>query len=903
MAKFLQHLSRQIIDKYLKEQPNLVIVLPSKRAGVFLKKHLQSQILQPVLMPLIKTMDELVTEISQLEILDANDVLLEFYSVYLNSSTNKENESFENFANWAKILIKDFHDIDRYLIEPNQVFNLLQDIEVLKRWQLEPNDKTELLKGQLYFWSKLPDWYQSLSTQLIHSKTAYSGLAYRVAFNHLKSFIDNNNNYYVFAGFNAFSTSESKIVQTLIENSSASIYWDIEQSVFENPLHEAGYFIRKIKKDWQYYKTHPFEWVFPKKDSTQKIEIIGAPKLLGQAKVVSEIISNLTEQDLQDTALVLGLESMLYPILESLPPNISDVNISMGYPLTQTTLHLFVKSWFRLHTKAVQNQRKNQSFYHKDLIEVFENPWMANNSELQKIKQILLNRNLSYVSFSWITQASNDKMLLQLTQPWQNAVEFLLRIKEVLYQLLHNNSIDDLSLAALYSLIQVLDKLLNEEVLLQEVTNPEFLSKLYLEMLSEVSISFEGQPLKGLQIMGVLESRTLDFETVILTNVNEGIFPASKSAPTFVPFDIKKQFGLPTYYEKDAIFAYHFYHLLQRAKKVYLVYNTDAESFQEGSESSRFIQQLMVKGNVIHRMVKAPIPMFKSQPWQMPKSDLLMQRLQEIAVKGFSPSSLALYLRDPKKFYYQRILSNKEVDEVEESIAANTFGTVIHQTLEELYSPFLNTILQPELLKEQKKQIETVLHQRFKEVYKEGNMQTGINYLALQVAKRYVESFIDFEIEQASQNQIELLYLEKTFKTIIPLETVNFPVYLSGNVDRIDKYNGKIRVIDYKTGKVEPGNVTIKSVDDLFTDTSHDKILQLCCYVWMLKDVFPGEEIQAGIYSFRGLQQGFLEVKVATGFRQTQSIHADWEQITVQLKMLIGEILLQEQPLQEIKTL
>ncbi len=903
MAKFLQHLSNQIIDKYLNVQPNLVIVLPSKRAGVFLKNHLQSQIHQPVLMPLIKTMDELVSEISGLDILDANNVLLEFYAIYLSNSSKKDEDSFESFANWAKILIKDFHDIDRYLIEPNQVFNLLQDIEVLKRWQLEPQNKTDLLNDQLYFWSKLPDWYQSLSTQLSRNKIAYSGLAYRVACNYLKSYIANNTNYYVFAGFNAFSTSESKIVQTLLDHSSASIYWDIEHSIFEHPMHEAGYFIRKIKQDWPYYKTHPFEWVFPKEDSTPNIKIIGAPKLLGQAKVVSEIISSLPEKDLQDTALVLGSESMLYPVLESLPPNISDVNISMGYPLTQTTLHLLVKSWFKLHAKAVQNKRKNQSFYHKDLIEVFENPWMANNSELQKIKQILLSRNISYISSVWIAQISDDKLLLQLTQPWQNAKEFLHRIKEVLLQLLHSNTLDDLSLAALYSLMQVLDKLLNEEELLKQVTHPEFLSKLYLEMLSEVAISFEGQPLKGLQIMGVLESRTLDFDTVILTNVNEGIFPASKSAPTFVPFDIKKQFGLPTYYEKDAVFAYHFYHLLQRAKKVYLVYNTDAESFQEGSEPSRFIQQLMVKGNVIHRMVKAPIPMSNLQPWQMPKSDLLMQRLKEIAAKGFSPSSLALYLRDSKKFYYQRILSNKEVDEVEESIAANTFGTVIHQTLEDLYRPFLNTILQPDLLKEQKKLIDSVLHQHFKEVYKEGNIQTGINYLALQVAKRYVERFLDFEIEQATQNQIELLYLEKTFQSVIPIETASFPVYISGNVDRVDRCNGKIRVIDYKTGKVESGNVTIKSVDDLFTDASHDKILQLCCYVWMLKDVFPGEEIQAGIYSFRGLQQGFLEVRVATGYRQTQSIHADWEQITSQLKMLIGEILLQEQPLQETKTL
>lgn len=895
MAKFLQHLAHQIVNKYLDTQSNLVIVLPSKRAGVFLKKHLQSQIHQPVLMPLIKTMDEIVTEISGLEILDANGVLLEFYAIYLDISSKKD-ESFENFANWAKILIKDFHDIDRYLIKPNQVFNLLQDIEVLKRWQLEPQDKTDLLKDQLYFWSKLPDWYQNLTIKLIQNKTAYSGLAYRVACNHLKSFIASNTNYYVFAGFNAFSSSESQIVQTLLDFSKGSIYWDIEQSILEHPMHEAGYFVRKIKQDWPFYKTHPFEWVFPKEDLSQKIEIIGAPKLLGQAKVVSEIISNLSEQELQETALVLGSESMLYPVLESLPPNISDVNISMGYPLTQTTLHLLVKSLFKLHAKAVQNQRKSQAFYHKDLLEVFENPWLANHSELQKLKQILLSRNLSYVSYSWISQFSEDKLLLQLTQPWQNATEFLHRIKELLHQLLKNNMMDDLSLAALYSLMQVLDKLLNEEELLVQVTHPEFLSKLYLEMLSEVAISFEGQPLKGLQIMGVLESRTLDFDTVILTNVNEGLFPASKSAPTFVPFDIKKQFGLPTFYEKDAVFAYHFYHLIQRAKKVYLVYNTDAESFQEGSEPSRYIQQLMVTENVSHRMVKAPIPMANIQPWQMPKSDLLMQRLQEIATKGFSPSSLALYLRDPKSFYYQRILSNKEVDEVEESIAANTLGTVIHQTLEQLYQPFLQKILVADELKKRKKDLDAILLASFKEVYKDGNIKSGINYLAMQVAKRYIERFLDLEIEQVTKNQIELLYLEKSFKVEVPLTSVNYPVFIGGNVDRVDRFNGKIRVIDYKTGKVEGKDVIIKDLDNLFTDISHDKILQLSCYVWMLQEVFPGEEIQAGIISFRALNQGFLDLKVQTGYRQYQTIDQDWDKIKEQLQMLIAEILLKEHP-------
>ena len=374
--------------------------------------------------------------------------------------------------------------------------------------------------------------------------------------------------------------------------------------------------------------------------------------------------------------------------------------------------------------------------------------------------------------------------------------------------------------------------------------------------------------------MGVLESRVLDFETVIITSVNEGKFPAGKSMNSFIPYDVKREYGLPTYKEKDAIYTYHFYHLLQRAKNVYLLYNSDSDGLDAG-EKSRFITQLEVEKQdnhtLSHQIYNADVPDIANQPIVVPKSESVMLRLKEIAEKGFSPSSLTNYIRNPIQFYFQRVLRISEVDEVEENIAVNTLGTIIHGALEEIYKPFIGRLLTSIDLKNSLLKIEEEVLSQFKKVYKEGEIKKGRNLLAFEVAKRNVKNFIDLELLALENGvQIQIIALEKTLERTLKHPNLPFPVLIKGNVDRIELRDGKVRIIDYKTGKVDKTSVTLKQWNGLTNEIKNDKIIQILAYAFMYEIESKGQEIEVGIVSFKNLKSGFLPFN----FKQDQEITA-----------------------------
>jgi ATP-dependent helicase/DNAse subunit B len=385
---------------------------------------------------------------------------------------------------------------------------------------------------------------------------------------------------------------------------------------------------------------------------------------------------------------------------------------------------------------------------------------------------------------------------------------------------------------------------------------------IYKQVIDLAEVSFEGEPLNGLQIMGVLESRVLDFETVIITSMNEGKFPAGKSQNSFIPYDVKRELGLPTFKEKDAIYTYHFYHLLQRAKNIYLLYNTESEGLDAG-EKSRFITQLEVekqpKHNLTHEIYNAVLPDTAYSPMIIPKSEKVMLRLKEIAEKGFSPSALTSYIRNPIQFYFQKILRISEVEEVEENIALNTLGTIIHETLRVLYEPFIGKFISEIDIENCIKKIDSEVLVQFKVVYKEGEIKKGRNLLAFEVAKRNVFNFLKVELESIKNGDaIKILELEKTFERMVEHPSLPFPVLIRGNVDRIEERNGIIRIIDYKTGKVEKTSVTLKSWRGLTEDIKNDKIIQVLAYAYMYEKNANGRPIEAGIISFKNLKSGFL---------------------------------------------
>jgi hypothetical protein len=518
-------------------------------------------------------------------------------------------------------------------------------------------------------------------------------------------------------------------------------------------------------------------------------------------------------------------------------------------------------------------------FYYKDVLDILTHPLVEPYAKANNLVKIIKENNYTFITHSRLIElGSNSSNLFQLLfLKWENgAVAVLDNISALLLLIKENFSNDNeeekIAKTFVYAIFKVINKLINYYSQHKHIDNIDTLYAIYKQVIDVAEVSFEGEPLRGLQIMGVLESRVLDFDTVIVTSMNEGKFPAGKSQNSFIPYDVKKELGLPTFKEKDAIYTYHFYHLLQRAKNIYLIYNTENDGLDAG-ERSRFITQLEVekksKHNLTFDIYNPVLPNTAYKPMVVPKSEAVMERLKEIASTGFSPSALTSYIRNPIDFYFQKILRIREVEEVEENIALNTLGTIIHETLKTLYEPFIGKFISETDILNCFKILDDEVLKQFKLVYKEGEIKKGRNLLAFEVAKRNVSNFLKMELESIrNEDAIQIIALEQTFEREFVHPGLPFPVLIKGNVDRIELRNGKVRIIDYKTGKVEKTNVILKSWNGLTQEIKNDKIIQVLAYAFMFENKMKDIPVEVGIISFKNLKSGFLPF----GFKEEKEL-------------------------------
>ncbi|OAB31341.1 PD-(D/E)XK nuclease superfamily protein [Flavobacterium fryxellicola] len=873
-TSFLDKIATVILENYSNTLSNTIVVLPNKRAKIFLIEALKNQVTKNILSPEIISIEDFVQNIAGIRTVDPIELLFEFYEVYLSITDKGNQQTFELFANWAKTLLQDFNEIDRYLLDPAHVLSYLKDIEDIKKWGIEVENKTTLLEKYIDFWKLLPNYYQSLYTHLLNKGIGYQGLIYREAVNNLNHFTDSvQDKKFIFAGFNALNAAEEKIIQHLIAADQAKIYWDVDQTFLNDPYHDAGLFVRRFKENWKHYKLHPFEWIVDDFSESKNIQVIGTPKTIGQAKIAGSLIEHVIQENpegkLDKVAVVLGDENLLVPLLYSLPSSVGALNITMGYSSKNNPAQILIAKLFKMHTNALSRNAKSYVLYYKDVLDILTHPLVEPYAKTSKLVHVINQNNYTFIPHHKLIELNliPTELFLLLFQKWEKgSIPVLETISKLLQTIKENLSNDNeeekITKAFVFAIFKVINKLINYYSKHEHIDKIETLYAIYKQVIDLAEVSFEGEPLNGLQIMGVLESRVLDFDTIIVTSMNEGKFPAGKSQNSFIPYDVKRELGLPTFKEKDAIYTYHFYHLLQRAKNIYLLYNTESEGLDAG-EKSRFITQLEVEKqashNLTHEIFNAVLPETAYQAMVIPKSESVMVRLKEIAGKGFSPSALTSYIRNPIQFYFQKILRISEVEEVEENIALNTLGTIIHETLRVLYEPFIGKFISESSIQDCFKQIDQEVLKQFKLVYKEGEIKKGRNLLAFEVAKRNVSNFLKVELESIrSGDAIKILALEKTFERQLQHPSLPFPVLIRGNVDRIEERNGIIRIIDYKTGKVEKASVTLKSWNGLTEDIKSDKIIQVLAYAYMYELEAKGKPIEAGIISFKNLKAGFL---------------------------------------------
>ena len=877
---------------------NVVFVLPSQRAKVFVKQTFKDKISVGFL-PEMLNIEQFIQQVSGVQKADNIQLLFHFYTIY--KSVEKNPDSFDTFSSWALTVLQDFNEIDQHLINPTDIFIYLRDIERLRKWSVKGTFKeTELIKDHYSFLEKLSIYYSAFYQFLIDENIGYQGLMYREAFKEIDTFLNKNEDKKIFfIGFNALNKAEELLFQKVLENGNSEIYWDIDETFF-NSTHQAGKFIRKYKKEWKYFENKKLKSLGNTFLAPKKIEVIGAAKNNTQIKYIGEILEKNT--NFKNTALVLADETLLPITLNSLPKNIEAINITMGYPLKDIPTTNLLFSIFQLFISQEKLQKKSvNQFYYKDIIRFFKHQSIygliasvdAFTSEIAKENQTFINEN-RLAKFLENQTPEVENVVLNLFKPFDNVINFIDRVLDLINLL--KEEVDALEKEYLFRFYTVFTQLKTLQNEFQYFTDLKILSQFFKQLIASESLSFQGEPLKGLQLMGMLETRVLDFENIILASANEGVLPASSQQNSFIPFDVKIEFGLPTYREKDAIFSYHFFRLLQRAKNIFILYNTEHDVFGSG-EKSRFVTQLeMMRTDIVQKIVSPKVLAQKVKLKEISKNNLVFDRLRELAHNGFSPSSLTNYLYNPMAFYKQKILRIKEFDDVEETVAYNTLGTVVHETLDELYKPFIGKFLTVDAISKMEKITKDLVVKHFKIHFKNGDLRTGKNRLIFEVANRFVVNFLAQEkkLLKDQNNQLKIIATEENLSAKIEIEGIDFPVKIHGNVDRVDELNGEIRIIDYKSGMVKSSELKVLNFAEL-REREQYKAIQVLLYAFLYtksKKYNSSKNLKGGIFSFKNLNQEFLAINFSSNYRSpdTTITPEKLDQFLEEIKGYIREI-------------
>ena len=861
------------ILKTTKSFEDVVFILPSQRAKVFVKQAFKDKITVGFL-PEVINIEQFINQVSGIEKADSIQLLFHFYTIY--KGLEKQPVSFDVFASWAFTVIQDFNELDQHLINTKEIFIYLRDIQRLKKWSVEGDFKeTALMEDHYSFLEKLNTYYNAFYKFLKENKIGYQGLMYRESCKKIDSFLDKNTTKkFFFIGFNALNTAEEFLFQKVLENKNSDIYWDIDTAFFKSN-HQAGRFIRRYKKEWRYYEKNEVKTLGDTFSQPKHIEVIGASKNTTQIKYAGEILEKIT--DFKNTALVLADETLLPITLNSLPKNINAINITMGYPLKDVPTTNLLFSIFQLFISQNKlNKTTINEFYYKDVIRFLKHQSIYKLiPEIDAFSDDIAKQNQTFIKQSRInkllenTSSELKEVIVSIFTSYNSIDEFIDRIINLINFL--KEDVSDLEKEYLFRFYTTFTQLKTLQNEFKYFPDLKTLALFFRQLISSESLSFQGEPLRGLQLMGMLETRVLDFENIILVSTNEGVLPASSQQNSFIPFDVKVEFGLPTYREKDAIFSYHFFRLMQRAKNVFIIYNTEHDVFGSG-EKSRFVTQLeMMRTDIVQKIISPKVAPQNKVLKEVKKNEAVLERLKELVREGISPSALTNYLYNPISFYKQKILKLKEFDDVEETIAYNTLGTVVHETLDKLYKPFVGKFLLVEDIEAMKEKSKDLVVKYFKIEFKNGDISTGRNRLIFEVANRFVNNFLAQEKELLKdKNQLKIIATEEDLATEIAIDGIDFPIKIHGQVDRVDELNGVLRIIDYKTGMVSAGDLKVPDFEKLREKEQYKAIQVLLygyCYTKSKKYTFD-RPLEAGIYSFKNLNSGFLPVNFSSNYRK-----------------------------------
>lgn len=859
MQTFLQLVAQDLYQKIGNDLSRVAIVFPNKRASLFFNEYLAMQSDRPIWSPAYASISELFRQLSPWKSGDPIRLVCELYKVFREETRSEE--TLDDFYFWGELLISDFDDVDKNLVDADRLFSNLQDLknimddydfldseqeEAIRQFfqNFSIERRTQLKEKFISLWDKLGDIYHHYRRNLAELGIAYEGMMYRYVMEELQP--DKlKYEHYVFVGFNVLNKVETKFFERLREAGKALFYWDYDVFYTRLPrentppyTHEAGEFILRNLK---IFPNELPEAVFDTLRKPKNVHFISAPTENAQARYLPEWIRSVTKRDLQETpvkekenAVVLCNEALLLPVLHSIPPEVKNVNITMGFPLAQTPVYSFVSALVELQTTGYR--RDTGRYQYEAVQSVLKHPYTRQLSTSAEGLEKQLTRDNRF--FPLPSELKQDTFLEQIFTPKTSLSALcqylteMLRAVAVLYR--KEQETDDIfnqlyreSLFKSYTLINRLLNLIDNGELNIQI---ETLRRLLCRLLATSNIPFHGEPAIGMQVMGVLETRNLDFRNLIMLSLNEGQLPKAGGDSSFIPYNLRKAFGMTTIEHKNALYAYYFYRLIQRAENVTLLYNTASEGLNRG-EMSRFMLQFLVESphSISREYLEAGQSPQSGREIRVEKTPEIITRMYERYDVNrhpkslFSPSALNTYLDCRLKFYYRYVAGLKAPDEVSAEIDSALFGTIFHRAAELVYKDL--TANGKEIRKDDLEQVlrndiklQNYVDTAFKEEFfhvalTEKPEFNGTQLINAKVITSYLRQLLRNDLQYAP---FFMEGMEKKVTEIIEIETPQGKLALNigGTIDRIDSKDDTLRIVDYKTGGSPK---TPENIKQLFT--------------------------------------------------------------------------------------
>ncbi len=899
MQNFIDQLVSEILPNSATGLKDHCFVFPTKRAGLFFKRSLMAQLGKKAYWgPQIYSIAEFVQHISGKSVPDTITLSFELFEVYRETG---DQSSFDSFYPWGQMLLRDFDEVDRYLVDAQSLFKHITDIKIIEEtFALEEEQLTALknfwgavnqardgqAKGHfLQVWEILYEVYHKFRNRLWSRGLAYEGMIYRHLLENPSEYIHSDFKQLTFAGFNALSKAEEMLFDFFLKEHETQVYWDADFYYLNNKVQEAGLFVRDYYKKWKNDKKH--HWIITDMAKEKKsVKILGIPSKTGQCRLAGQILAEQIDKgqlDEENTAVILGEESLLFPMLHSLPNAINTINVTMGFPLRESPMFNLVAHLISLHQSHRFKENKNE-FYHRTVLGLLNNPYvnLFDWKACRKATEHIIEQNLIYVSREQLQSLISSKTILSLFEASSNhhqLTDQIIRYLSSLFNHYKENSPDrPVECEFIFQLVKSLRRMQDIVKKYDSHIKLDTYWNLLREVLQSLKLPFSGEPLRGLQLMGFLETRSLDFKNLFIVSVNEGIMPRGNKQNSYIPFSLRKAFGLPTHTERDSIFAYHFYRLLQRAENIHLIYDSAETSGSTSGESSRYIKQILEEMPVLCpdfkvENVPVSIPIRSGGEEEVaiviPKDEKLMKRIEAKLSKNdpnvsFSPSAILSYLACPLKFYFKYLVRLSEQDEVEEELSARTLGTVLHKTIEYIYQGSENGILTTDKIQALRNSplLESHLDRALEESHFKG-IESGKNYLKKRIIGRLVDKILEIDLAQAP---FRIVGLEEE-KYSIPFQfgkDKQMQVKLSGSIDRLDEIavdtdSPKLRVMDYKTGASDLNSNTkdpLNYIAGYFEKPKLKSGFQAMYYAYMVRQYTKKAPQKAGIYPLKKINKG-----------------------------------------------